>query len=149
MRIAVVDPYGRSIKFLDERGSPEVFSQRHVGRGKKVEWSMVAPGLEEGDPGLGVAMDQDGLRKLNQRFFRLSRVPMTFPGTCVFFGLVGEMITHAPTSFLENLASKVIFCPEETVVLRIERKSVPLDDPKLGRIPVMRQIPVFGQKKKW
>jgi hypothetical protein len=33
------------------------------------------------------------------------------------------------------------------VVLRIERKSVPLDDPKLGRIPVMRQIPVFGQKK--
>jgi hypothetical protein len=24
---------------------------------------------------------------------------------------------------------------------------VPLDDPKLGRIPVMRQIPVFGQKK--
>jgi hypothetical protein len=145
MRIAVVDPSGRSIKFLDERGSPEVFAQRH--RGKKVEWSVVAPGLEKGDPGLGVAMDQDGLRKLNQRFFRLIRVPMTFPGTCVFFGLVGEMITHAPTRFLETLASKVIFCPEETAVLRIERKSVSLDDPKLGKIPVMRQIPVFGQKR--
>jgi hypothetical protein len=68
MRIAVVDPSGRSIKFLDERGSPEVFAQRHVG-------------------------------------------------------------------------------PEETAVLRIERKSVSLDDPKLGKIPVMRQIPVFGQKR--
>jgi hypothetical protein len=147
MRIAVVDPSGRSIKFLDERGSPEVFAQRHVGRGKKVEWSVIAPGQEKGDPGLGVAMDQDGLRKLNQRFFRLIRVPMTFPGTCVFFGLVGEMITHAPTRFLETLASKVIFCPEETAVLRIERKSVSLDDPKLGKIPVMRQIPVFGQKR--
>jgi hypothetical protein len=76
MRIAVVDPYGRSIKFLDERGSPEVFSQRHVGRGKKVEWSMVAPGLEEGDPGLGVAMDQDGLRMIKEAIRAIKRKPL-------------------------------------------------------------------------
>jgi hypothetical protein len=147
MRIIVVDPAARAIRLLEEKSHPDRFAQRHVGRGRKVEWSTVSSTADNSNLGLGVAMDEDGLRRPNQRFFRLSRVPVTFPGTCVLFGMNGDMVTDAPVKFLEEVARKVIFCPPETSILRIDRKMVPIDHPKMGQVPVMWRIPVFGQKR--
>ena len=146
MKIVVVDPRSRAIELLDESQDPKALAQRRVGRGRRVEWSIILPSWQ-GKAGLGVALDEDGLTRLDQRFFRLAHIRTTFPGTCLFFGLMDEALVDVPDWFLDGVTRKMNFCPRETVVLRIEEKAESFHHPSRGLVPVLTRVPVFGQRR--
>jgi hypothetical protein len=150
MIVIVVDPYDRTVeRHVVHPPTFGDFARERI-QNADLRSGIVLPPFEIGGKefdGLVCVGDANGVLVEGQRFFRFPRHKITFAGRIVFFGKTRAGEAADVPRWFEECVDRIIYCPPETKLLRIEQDVEEAVTPDGTKINVVRMTNVYHENK--